>query len=80
LWKPACRTKRRSRKSPKYADGLPLYRQEASYLRDGVALGRSPMAQWMGVVGFHLEPLARMCSRASARASGSSPTKRRCPR
>ncbi len=42
----------------KYADGLPLYRQEAIYLRDGVELGRSLMAQWMGAVGFHLEPLA----------------------
>ncbi|WP_434520169.1 IS66 family transposase [Methylosinus sporium] len=42
----------------KYADGLPLYRQEAIYLRDGVELGRSLMAQWMGAVGFHFEPLA----------------------
>ncbi len=42
----------------KYADGLPLYRQEAIYARDGVEIGRSLMAQWMGAVGFHLEPLA----------------------
>jgi transposase len=42
----------------KYADGLPLYRQEAIYARDGVELGRSTMAQWMGAVGFHFEPLA----------------------
>jgi transposase len=42
----------------KYADGLPLYRQEAIYARDGVELGRSLMAQWMGAVGFCLEPLA----------------------
>ena len=42
----------------KYADGLPLYRQEAIYARDGVELGRSLMAQWMGAVGFHFEPLA----------------------
>jgi transposase len=42
----------------KYADGLPLYRQEAIYARDGVELSRSLMAQWMGAVGFHLEPLA----------------------
>jgi len=32
----------------KYADGLPLYRQEAIYARDGVELSRSLMAQWMG--------------------------------
>lgn len=42
----------------KYADGLPLYRQEAIYARDGVELDRSQMAQWMGRVGFELEPLA----------------------
>ena len=42
----------------KYADGLPLYRQEAIYARDKVAIDRSQMAQWMGKVGFELEPLA----------------------
>ena len=42
----------------KYADGLPLYRQEAIYARDGVELSRSLMAQWMRAVGFHFEPLA----------------------
>lgn len=42
----------------KYADGLPLYRQEAIYARDQVELDRSLMAQWMGRVGFELEPLA----------------------
>jgi transposase len=42
----------------KYADGLPLYRQEAIYAREGVELSRSLMAQWMGAVGFHFEPLA----------------------
>jgi transposase len=42
----------------KYADGLPLYRQEAIYARDQVELDRSLMAQWMGKVGFELQPLA----------------------
>ena len=42
----------------KYADGLPLYRQEAIYARDKVELSRSLMAQWMGKVGFELTPLA----------------------
>ncbi|TIR63623.1 MAG: IS66 family transposase, partial [Mesorhizobium sp.] len=32
----------------KYADGLPLYRQEAIYARDQVEIDRSQMAQWMG--------------------------------
>jgi transposase len=42
----------------KYADGLPLYRQEAIYARDKTELSRSLMAQWMGKVGFELQPLA----------------------
>lgn len=42
----------------KYADGLPLYRQEGIYIRAGVELDRSLLAQWMGKVGFELEPLA----------------------
>ena len=42
----------------KYADGLPLYRQEAIYARDKVEISRSLMAQWMGKVGFELEILA----------------------
>jgi transposase len=42
----------------KYADALPLYRQEGIYARDGVVLGRSVLAGWMGRVGFHLAPLA----------------------
>lgn len=43
----------------KYADGLPLYRQEQIYARDGVELDRSLMAQWMDRLGFELEPLAQ---------------------
>ncbi len=42
----------------KYADGLPLYRQEAMYARDKVELDRKLMAQWMGKLGFELEILA----------------------
>jgi transposase len=42
----------------KYADGLPLYRQEGIYARDGVELSRSVMASWLGRVGFQLEPVA----------------------
>jgi transposase len=38
----------------KYADGLPLYRQEAIYARDKVEISRGLMAQWMGAVGFEL--------------------------
>jgi transposase len=42
----------------KYADGLPLYRQEAIYGREQIELPRNLMAGWMGRIGFHLEPLA----------------------
>ena len=38
--------------------GLPLYRQEAIYARDKVEIDRALMAQWMGRIGFELEPLA----------------------
>lgn len=42
----------------KYADGLPLYRQEGIYARDQVEIDRRLMAQWMGRVGFELDILA----------------------
>jgi len=39
----------------KYADGLPLYRQEAIYGREHIELPRNLMAGRMGRIGFHLE-------------------------
>ncbi|MGF6179004.1 IS66 family transposase, partial [Ensifer sp. 4252] len=42
----------------KYGDGLPLYRQEAIFLRDHVEVERGIMARWMGKLGFELELLA----------------------
>jgi transposase len=42
----------------KYADGLPLFRQEGIYARYGVEIDRRLMAQWMGRVGFELEIFA----------------------
>ena len=42
----------------KYTDHLPLYRQEAIYLRSGIALTRSTLAGWVGAVGVALAPLA----------------------
>ena len=41
----------------KYADHLPLYRQESIFARAGVALARSTLAQWVGVCGVQLQPL-----------------------
>lgn len=41
----------------KYADHLPLYRQEQIFGRAGVAIPRSTLAQWVGACGVKLEPL-----------------------
>lgn len=42
----------------KYDDHLPLYRQEEIYARSGVHIARSSMAQWVGICGVRLAPLA----------------------
>lgn len=39
----------------KLADGLPLYRQEAIYLRDGVEVSRNLILHWMGHLGSELQ-------------------------
>ena len=41
----------------KYADHLPLYRQEEIYAREGVELDRSTMADWVGGASRTLRPL-----------------------
>ena len=41
----------------KYADHLPLYRQEAIFARHGVPLARSTLAEWIGHTGVALQPL-----------------------
>lgn len=41
----------------KYADHLPLYRQEAIFARAGMGLSRSTLAQWVGACGVQLQPL-----------------------
>jgi transposase len=41
----------------KYADHLPLYRQEAIFERAGLAIPRSTLAQWIGTCGVQLQPL-----------------------
>ena len=43
----------------KYADHLPLYRQEGIFARAGMSLARSTLAQWVGVCGVRLAPLAQ---------------------
>jgi len=41
----------------KYADHLPLYRLAQIYARQGIALDRSTLADWVGHAAFHLRPL-----------------------
>jgi transposase len=41
----------------KYADHLPLYRQSEIYLREGIDLDRSTLADWVGGVSRTLQPL-----------------------
>jgi transposase len=41
----------------KYADHLPLYRQEGIFERAGYAIARSTLAEWVGRCGVALQPL-----------------------
>ncbi|WP_369665104.1 IS66 family transposase [Variovorax sp. V116] len=41
----------------KYADHLPLYRQEAIFGRAGLAIPRSTLGAWVGACGVRLQPL-----------------------
>lgn len=43
----------------KYADHLPLYRQAQIFERAGVKLPSSTLAEWVGVCGLQLEPVAQ---------------------
>ena len=43
----------------KYADHLPLYRQEAIFKRSGVELARSTMGSWMAVIAGLLTPIVK---------------------
>jgi len=41
----------------KYADHLPLYRQESIFGRAGFAIARSTLGAWVGMCGVQLQPL-----------------------
>mgnify|MGYP002640995196 CR=1 FL=1 len=43
----------------KYADHLPLYRQQQIYRREGVELKRATMCSWVGKVAFLLDPIVQ---------------------
>jgi transposase len=47
----------------KYADHLPLYRQSEIYQREGVALDRSTLADWVGGASRMLRPLVDVLRR-----------------
>jgi len=47
----------------KYADHLPLYRQSQIYAREGVALERSTMAEWVGQCFALVDPLIEALAR-----------------
>ena len=44
----------------KYLDGLPLYRQSAILLREGVEIERATLADWVGHVAWWVAPLAEL--------------------
>jgi transposase len=44
----------------KYLDGLPLYRQSAIFLREGIEIERATLADWVGHVAWWVAPLAAL--------------------
>ena len=44
----------------KYLDGLPLYRQSAILLREGIEIERATLADWVGHVAWWVAPLAEL--------------------
>jgi transposase len=44
----------------KYLDGLPLYRQSGILEREGIAIERATMADWVGHVAWWVTPIAQM--------------------
>ncbi|MCC0192562.1 IS66 family transposase [Pseudomonas aeruginosa] len=67
----------------KFADHLPLYRQEKIFARAGLAIALSTLAQWVGACGVQLQPPDRCPSRLPASAGrhprGRNPSANACP-
>jgi transposase len=62
----------------KYANHLPLYRQAQIYARQGIAIDRSTLADWVGRAAFLLRPvherlLAQLKASAKLFADGTGP-------
>ena len=53
----------------KYADHLPMYRQSEIYAREGVALERSTLADWVGSASALLRPLVEVLAKETLRAN-----------
>ena len=49
----------------KYADHLPLYRQEGIFARAGVAIPHSTLGAWVGMCGVQLQPLVDALKQAT---------------
>ena len=62
----------------KYADHLPLYRQEGIFKRFGVELSRSTMCDWMAAAADLLEPIVKAMLSGCSRPRWSRTTTRRC--
>ena len=61
----------------KYADHLPLYRQEGIFARAGMALPRSTLGAWVGMCGVQLPPLIDALRQE---AGGAQPPRAACRR
>ncbi len=53
----------------KFADHLPLYRQAQIYARQGLALDRSTLADWVGRAAFLLRPVMSFARTTATAAS-----------
>jgi transposase len=60
----------------KYADHLPLYRQETIFGRAGLAIPRSTLGAWVGACGVRLQPLVDALKEAILDHHVCMPTKR----
>ncbi len=62
----------------KFCDSLPLYRQSQMLARQGIALDRSTLSNWVGTACWWLAPLYDLVVRRCCRQARCSPTTPRC--
>jgi hypothetical protein len=61
----------------KFADHLPLYRQESIFGRTSLAIPRSTLAQWVGMTGLQLSLWSMRYATKCLGSMSSTPMKRR---